>query len=310
MSDSNSYRKNERASRAIEAHLGLDAPKPRAPEDRHPRDGGARGERGRRRFERLNASLSPTDQPPKKGKRMIDPSIIFSAVDESAGLDDLKVRLQARGVECEFVQAPGAAAPTGWSLRQTGPAGTWLKGSEVHRDLSLKKVLMRMEEPRQRHRRNPFEDDGRRDVGYNLRRSGGSFMGVLVGLSFVAAIHLTAGFINLIARALARKSKVPAETLGHIDVAEDGTPQFVEPVDLPADAPADQHARVYAARTVMSKVLDQAAEAIKQDDANLLPTLPSDPEVVAERVRVIEQLDQIEPEDDEDNEPYERERPR
>jgi hypothetical protein len=244
---------------------------------------------------------------------VIDPHTIFSTIDEAKDLDDLRDRLRKKGIEVKFVQAPGAAKPTGWSLRQAGPAGTWIKGSDIDRQLSLKNAQDRMRQRQaqgqaRRAAPDPYErghDAPRQQLG----RSGGSLMGVLTGIGIELSIRLVAGFINLIARFLARRAEVPEDTLGRIDVAEDGTPVLVEPVDLPEDAPADQHARLDAARTVMSKVMDQTAVAIEQDDTNLLPSI-SDPEVVAERARVIEQLDQIEPEDDEDDESYERERPR
>lgn len=239
---------------------------------------------------------------------MIDPHSIFSTVDESIDLDDLKERLARRGIEAKFVQAPGAPQPTGWLLRQAGPAGTWIKGSDVDRSLSLKKVQERM---RQRQGQTlaasePHDHDARQQ----LRRSGGSLMGVLVGLSFELGVRLVAGLINIIGRALARRAQVPAETLGGIDVAEDGTPILIDPVDLPKDASANQQARLDAARTVMAKVMDQTTEAIQQGETSLLPTT-SDPEVQAERSKVIQQLLKIEEDDGQDNEPqYERERPR
>lgn len=314
ISDSNSYRKNERAARAIEQHLGLDAPTPRAPEDRHPHASGIRAERGRRRFERLTASLTPPSQQPQKGPlKVIDPHLIFSTIDESKDLDDLKKRLLAsHNIECQFTNAPGAAEPTGWSLRQAGGAGSWLKGSDVARGLSLKKVQERLA---QRQAADDHYDRDRESTRQRLRRSGGSFMAVLTGLSIELGIRLVAGLINLIGRALARRAEVPAETLGRIDVAEDGTPVLIEPVGLPADAPADQQSRLDAARTVMSKAMDQAAEAIQQDDTGKLPTLSSAPEVVTERARVIRLLSEIEggagsgAEGGDDEFEYERERP-
>lgn len=310
--DSNSWRSNERAARAIEVRFGLDLPKPRASEDRWPRDGGAGGERGRRRFERLTASQSQPDQQPQKGLKVINPHLVFEALDASKDLDELRERLLKKGIESRLVQSPNAQHPTGWMLRQVGPAGTWKKGSEVHRDLSIKNALDRM---RQRQRQaqgetrraspNPYERGHHDAPRQRLGRSGGSLMGVLSVIGIELSIYLVAGFINLIARVLARRAKIPAKTLGRIDLAEDGTPVFVEPEDLPDDAPADQHARLDAARTVMAKAMDQTAEAIEQDDTSLLPSI-SDPEVEAERARVIEQLGQIGPDDDED---HEQERP-
>lgn len=309
VSDSNSWRKNERAARRIESHLGLAPPKPRSPEDRHPRAQGAKAERGRRRFERLSAEHTTPDQPTTKGVlKLIDPHIIFSTIDESKDLDDLIRRLAAeRGIEVSLVKAPGAAEPTGWSLRQAGPAGCWIKGSDVDRGLSLKKVRERIEERRGQRPRNPYARP-KSPYAQQIPRSWAGLIGLMVGLSAVAAIHLVAGFVNLIARALARKADVPEETLGCVEVAEDGTPTFILPVDLPDDAPAEQQARVDAAQAVMVKVLDQTAAAIEADDTSKLPTL-SDPEVEAEREQVIRELDQIEPDDEGDGEPYERERP-
>lgn len=314
--DSNSWRTNERAARAIEARFGLDPPKPRASEDRWPRDGGAGGERGRRRFERLTASQSQPDQQPQKGLKVINPHLIFEAIDASKDLDELRERLLKKGIESRLIQSLNAQHPTGWMLRQVGPAGTWKKGSEVHRDLSIKNALDRMRERQAQGRRaspNPYERGHHDAPRQRLGRSGGSLMSVLSVIGIELSIHLVAGFINLIARVLARKAEVPEDTLGRIDVVEDGTPVFVEPVDLQVDAPADQHARLDAARTVLARAMDQTVEAILQDDTSKLPTL-SDPEVVAERARVISELDQIDPEDgdgDGDSEDhYERERPR
>lgn len=312
VSDSNSYRKNERAARAIEARFELDAPKPRAKEDRHPRAGGSKAERGRRRFERLHASIATSAQPTIKGvSKVIDPHSIFSTVDEANDLDDLKDRLARRGIEAKFVQAPGAQQPTGWLLRQAGAAGTWIKGSDVDRALSLKKVQERMRQRQGQAQAQAAPDlHGHDAARQQLRRSGGGLMGVLVGMSLDVGIHLVVGLVNLIARVLARRAKVPAETLGRIDVATDGIPILIDPVDLPPDSSADMRANLDAARTVMSKVMDQTAEAIQQADTSLLPTV-SDPEVQAERARVIAQLDELEEVDGQDNESqYERERPR
>lgn len=312
ISDSNSYRKNERAARAIERRLGLDAPKPRALDDRQPRASGVRAERGRCRFERLNASLSPADQPPQKGTlKVIDPHQIFDSIDEAKDLDDLRERLRKKGLESKYAQSPGSDEPTGWSLRQAGPAGVWIKGSDVDRALSLKKVRERMlENSKKRQKLSALDQRSDDSPARRLHQSGGSFMSVLVGLSFVVAIRLVSGLINLIGRVLARRAQVPAQGLGMIDVDEDGTPTLIEPVDLPTDATAEQHARLDAARLVMSEVLDQATEAIQQDDTSRLPTL-TDPEVVAARAKVIKQLDEMEEDDDQDNTPqFERERPR
>lgn len=308
--DGNSYRVNERAARAIEQRLCLDPPKPRARGDRHPRADGARAERGRRRFERLHAAQTQPHQPTKGVSKVINPSHIFSAIAEADDLDDLRKRLAKRGIEAKFVQAPGAAEPTGWLLRQAGPAGTWVKGSDVDRALSLKKVMECMKENWKRRQRLSLADTRNDEApAQRLIRSGGSLMSVLVGLSFVAAIHLVAGLINLFGRVLARRAQVPVEGLCRVDVDADGTPHFIDPEDLPADASADQRANLDAARTLMSKVLDQATEAIRQDDTSKLPTM-ADPEVMEARANVIKQLDEIEGGNDQECEPYERERPR
>jgi hypothetical protein len=343
VSDSNSYRKNERASRAIEAHLGLDAPKPRAPEDRHPRDGGARVERGRRRFERLTAAQTSTDQPTQKGKRMIDPSIIFSTIDEATDLDDLKERMLKKGIECQFVQAPGSAEPTGWSLRQVGPSGTWIKGSDVSRDLSLKKVQERMQE-RARQRQAQAEErkeqlmemmdelgvslqDRADQIGDEAAENHRVFMEqrqkglaqLIAGLAVHSVRVAIGGLFNGFASLIERLLGLPRGSLGRIQV-----PEFESTVDVPVGvvppapprhgASEGERKRLALGQRLMGKVIDQTAEAIELGKPEKLPGLglKKSPEIQEARAQVLKAIEESRKDDDDqdDDEPHEQERPR
>lgn len=342
VSDSNSYRKNERAARSIEARFGLDPPKPRAPEDRHPRDGGARAERGRRRFERLNALLPSTDQPPQKGPlKVIDPKTILDIVDEAQDPDDLRDRLLKKGIECEFVQAPGSAEPTGWSLRQAGPAGTWIKGSDVHRNLSLKKVLMRMEERRRQRQatasrevlgdlldgvddafrarldRDAAELDEEYRVAVHKRQKG--LAALLLGLPVHAVAVAIGSFINFLTGLVERVFGLPHQSLGRIHI-----PEFKGTVDVPVgiippatprpDASASEFKRRALALKAVDTVLDQACTAIEKGRPDLLPGLTvKDAEAQTSRAEIFKAIEESREDDDADqdnDEPYERECPR
>ncbi len=323
ISDSNSYRKNERAARAIEQSLGLDAPTPRAPEDRYPRASGVKAERGRRRFERLAASVPTHDQTTKKGKRMIDPSIIFSAIDEAAGLDDLKKRLAERSIECQFVQAPGAAGPTGWLLRQAGAAGTWLKGSDVARGLSIKKVQERIEQRRRERQarlarellgdlldeaaEKTEQEDEERLVAQQR-----SLLAALLHVSSEALRHLIAALSNSIAALLERLFGLREGSLGRIEVAEGGEPRAVAPAAPQADATTQQVAKLAAGQKILARALARIVESIREGDPSLLPAARSkDPGVAAARTAVIDKVEEeLEAADDQDDESYERDRPR
>lgn len=343
VSDSNSYRKNERAARSIEARFGLDPPKPRAPEDRHPRDGGARAERGRRRLERLLAVLPSTDQPPQKGPlKVIDPKTILDIVDAAQDLDDLRDRLLKKGIECEFVQAPGSAEPTGWSLRQAGPAGIWTKGSDVHRNLSLKKVLMRMEERRRQRQatasrealgdlldgvddafrarldRDSAELDEEYRVAVHKRQKG--LAALLLGLPVHAVAVAIGSFINFLIGLVERMFALPPQSLGRIQI-----PEFKDTVDVPVgiippasprpDASASEFKRRALALKAVDTVLDQACTAIEKGRPDLLPGLTvKDVEVQTARAQIFKAIAESREDDcqdDEDGEDqYERERPR
>lgn len=340
ISDSNSYRKNERAARAIEAHLGLAAPTPRAPEGRHPRADGACAERGRRRFERLAASITTSEQPPQKGKlKVINPSLIYQSVDESNDLDELKTLLAARNIECQFTQAPGVTEPTGWSLRQAGPAGTWLKGSQIDRDLSLIKVRERMKE-RARQRQVAAENrkeqlmelmdelDARADQldaeasenhrVYLAQRQKG--LAQLIGGLAVHSVRLAIGvLVNGLAVLIERLLGLPPGSLGRIQVPEFKTTTEVPVGVVPPASPRPgageaERKRLAMGQRLMSKVIDQTSEGIEQGKPELLPGLGlmKSPEIQAARAEVFKAIEASREggDDDQDDEPYERERPR
>lgn len=325
--DSNSWRTNERAARAIEVRFGLDAPKPRPPEGRYPRAHGARAERGRRRFERLAASQTQLAQPPQKGNRMIDPSIIFSTIDEAADLDDLKKRLAKCGIECQFVQAPGAVEPTGWLLRQEGPAGTWLKGSDVARELSLKKVRERIRQrqvasirevlgdllndlDRAKDLQDKIEQD--EDQRQRLVRSQKSLLEALLQIPFEVMRRLIAAVANAIAALLERLFGLP-HSLGRIEIDQGGQPQAVAPAEPAPDSTTQQIAKLAAAQKIMAAALAQTVSAILEGDPSLLPgSAVKDAQVQAARQAVIVKVREIEGDHNEDDEQpqYQRERPR
>ena len=276
---------------------------------------------------------------------MIDPSLIFSAVDEVVDLDDLKKRLAELGIECEFVQAPGAAEPTGWSLRQAGPAGTWVKGSDVHRDLSVKKVHERIEERiRQRQRqaaaanREALGDllDGvdeafrarleRDAAGLEeeqriavMRRQKG-LAALLLELPVRAVAVAIGGLINLLIRLVERVFGMPPQSLGRIEV-----PRYESSVDVPVGiippsppnpgADATEMQRRALALKAVDIVLDQATTAIERQRPDKLPGLTvKDADVQAARADVFKAIENSREggggDDDQDGEPYERERPR
>jgi len=329
ISDSNSYRKNERAARAIEQRLGLDAPKPRAPEDRHPRAHGARAERGRRRFERLAESIQTPNQPTQKGTlKVIDSKIIFSTIAEAADLDDLKRRLAERGIECQFVQAPGAAEPTGWSLRQSGPVGTlgtWIKGSDVSRELSLKKVQERI---RQRQAAANHEvlgdlldgvdesfrsrlDRDAAELGEEYRVSVMKKQKGLAALLLQLPVHSVrvaiGSLVNFLIRLVERVFGLPPESLGRLQV-----PKFENTVDVPVglvpptpprpDADTTELKRRAIALKAVDTVLDQACTAIEKQKPDLLPGLTvKDAEVQAARADVFESIEKSRHDDDGDD---------
>lgn len=163
VSDSQSYRKNVLASRLIEAELKLDGPNPKPREGRQLRVGGVRSERGRRRFERLVASSASSCPPLQGSLKVLDACFVSSLVSVACSLDDLEKRLLAEGIECQFTRISDSSKPTGWRLRQIGQAGTWLKGSTIDRELSLKKVIERINMSQQIDQ----DEDQNRDDAYS-----------------------------------------------------------------------------------------------------------------------------------------------
>lgn len=350
VTDSNSYRSNERGARAIEAHLGLDPPKQRTREDRPPRGGGVKAERRRRRFERLAASITPPDQQPQKGPlKMIDPSIIFSCIDETSDLDGLKKRLAERGIEAEFVQAPGAAEPTGWSLRQGGAVGTWIKGSDVSRDLSLKKVQERIRQRQAvrqaaasrealgdlldtiddsfKSRLSRDEDAAQveEDTRVWMAKRQKSLAQLIANLSIYAVRVAVGALVNGLAKLIECVFGLSPGALGRIEVpkfesTEDVPVGVVPPVAPRPDADTSELKRRALAQKVMTGVLDQACTAIEKQNPTLLPGLSvKDTEVQAARAEVFKAIEESrhdaeesrdEDDDQDDEQSYERERPR
>lgn len=331
VNDSNSYRSNERAARAIEAHLGLDPPKPREPSDRHPHANGARAERGRRRFERLFATQNHPDQPPQKGPlKMINPSLIFAAIEEAIDLADLKKRLTQKGIEVDFTQAPGAAEPTGWSLRAGGASGTWLKGSDVDRALSLMRVKKRIEARRLERlilqfrellgdllddldRNEDFQDKIEQDEDQRQRlgRSQISLLGALLQIPLEVMRRLIAAVVNAIAAFLERLYGLPQNSLGRIEIDQGGQPQSVAPAASAPGSTAQQIDKLTAAQRILSAALAQIVAAIREGDPSLLPgSAVVDAQVKAARQAVIDKVREIEGDDDEDSDQtqYEPER--
>lgn len=323
ISDSNSYARNTRAARAIEHALDLDVPTPRTAEDRYPRVSGVRAERGRRRFERLHSSLN-LDQPPQKGTpKMIYPSLIFSTIDEAKDLDDLKRRLAEKGIEAFFVQAGGTAEPTGWLLRQSGPAGTWLKGSDINRSLSLKKVRERIEQRRQERQKalnreilGDLLDDVQQSAQADeegpqqrLVRQQRSLLGAIIQIPIEVLRRLVAALMNRIAAFLERLFGLREGALGRIEVDEGGQPQAAAPAVPQADATAQQIAKLAAAQKIMAAALEKTVTAIREGDASLLPAARvKDAQMQEARQAVVDKVREIEGDDDDDYPQHERER--
>jgi hypothetical protein len=138
LSDSNSYRKNERAARAIELHFGFREPPPRS--DDRPRNRNKNGN-SNRRFERLNP-----DQDPKARSNKLDPRLIIGALQGAKTPAEISDRLRGIGIECEFSRRENGAI-YGWKMRDAADkgGGTWLKASNVSRDLSWTRVQKDME---------------------------------------------------------------------------------------------------------------------------------------------------------------------
>lgn len=277
---------------------------------------------------------------------MIDPSIIFSAVDESAGLDDLKARLQARGIECEFTQAPGAAEPTGWSVRQAMPGGmwsSWISGSGVDRGLSLNEVRKRMQE---RARQRQAQAEERKEqlmelmdhLGESLRdradqlndeatESHRIFMAerqkglakLIAGLAVHAVRVAISGLVNGFAALIERLLGLPRGSLGRIHVPEFKTTEeapvgIVPPSPPRQDASEGERKRLALGQRLIGKVIDQTARAIDEGKPELLPGLglKRSPEIQVARAEVFKAIEASREggDDDQDDEPhYERERP-
>jgi len=260
---------------------------------------------------------------------MIDPSLISLAVDDASDLDDLKKRLAEKGIEAEFTRAPGAAEPTGWCLRAGGARGTWIKGSDVDRGLSLKKVKERIEACRLERQRiqarellgdlldeldkeKDFQDTIELNEDQRLVRSQMSLLGALLQIPFEVMRRLIAAVANAIAAFLERLFGLP-HSLGRIEIDQGGQPQAVAPAAPAPDSTAQQIAKLAAAQKIMAAALAQTVVAIRDGDSSLLPgSAVKDAQVQAARQALIEKVREIEGDQDEDDEQpqYERERPR
>lgn len=278
---------------------------------------------------------------------MIDANLIYSTADEAADLDDLKKRLAGRGIECQFVQAPGAAEPTGWSLRQSLPGGgwsSWLKGSEVARDLSIEKVRERMRLRKQqrqaqaeerkeqlmelmehlgeslRDRADQIDDEAAESHRVFLAQRQKGLAQLIAGLAVHAVRVAIGGLVNGFASLIERLLGLPRGSLGRIHVPEFKTtteqPVGVVPPASPRQGASEgERKRLAMGQMLMGKVLDQTAQAIEQGKPELLPGLglkksPEIQEARAEVFKAIEESRDAEGGDDQDDEPYERERPR
>lgn len=276
---------------------------------------------------------------------MIDPSNIFSAVDEAVGLDDLRKRLLDRGIECQFVQAPGSAEPTGWSLRQALPGGgwsSWISGSGVARDLSLEKVRERMQErARQRQaqaeerkeqlmelmdhldeslrdRADQIDDEAAESHRVFLAQRQKGLAQLIAGLAVHAVRAAIGGLVNVFASIIETLLGLPRGSLGRIQVPELKTTEEV-PVGIVPPSPPRQDAsegerkRLAVGQSLMGKVIDQTARAIDQGKPELLPGLglKKSPEIQVARAEVFKAIEASQEggNDDQDDESYyERER--
>ena len=188
VSDSNSYKKAERAARKIEQHLRLNQPACRRPEGHHARPQRVGDKGAKYKLQRQSAAHSDQDLQQGMVPGVIDPRLVMSAVDNSFDFEELLARLREVGIETKVKHLPNEAEPVGWSMRHEGPAGVWIKGSGVHPNLSLKKVLNRMREKqceiekeaelklRQRRRsilvKRPSRDHSRRILKVAFSRTG------------------------------------------------------------------------------------------------------------------------------------------
>ncbi len=339
ISDSNSYRKNEAAARAIEQHLGLEVPKPREPIDHYPRANGVKEERARRRFERLSVMTTSPVQTPSDRSRIIDPFSIFSAIDEARDLDDLKRKLAGRGIECKYCRSSDHAEPFGWRLRQMGPAGTWMKGSDVDPGLSLKNVCESIRNrqavtnsqaphelfvarnetlaaPLVRHEDTIVQVEAYRVVMVQSQKATVTLILQLPNHAVRAAI---CELINLLACRIERTCDMHRESLGLIKISKfESTLDISVCVALPAlsrpDTGGSELPRFAEAYKVMRGVLHQIKTAIETGDMTLLPGIQvKDSEVqaaLAEALRANDEYKRSAEENDQEDElPHERECP-
>lgn len=267
LSDSHSYRKNTLAARDIERHFGF----------REPPEGDESGPRKRnksensnRRFERLNPQ-----QDPQNRSRKLDPKLIIAALQGAKTPEEISDRLRQVGIECEFSRRESGEI-YGWKMRDADDkGGTWLKASNVSRDLSWTRVQERMTDGESRRDAAESHEKSR-----DLRDRWRSAARALDDIQDDVVARLVAQMLNSIARAAERLFNLREGSLGRVQIDGQGLAQLTQG--------SAHHGSAGAAEQFMAKALDQTVHAIKTGDVHALPQLNADPEAAGARRQAIE----------------------
>ena len=266
LSDSWSYKKNEAAARKIEQHFGFK----HVQKERDSSLASEKSENATRRFERLNPGKSR-----KNREKKLNPTAIIEALYGAKTPEEIALRLQKIGIECEFTRRENGQI-YGWKMRDAEDAGgTWLKASQISRQLSWPRVEKMMSSE---HYSQVAEQD-RKKLREKFRRTAAA----IDSIQDVAVARAVAMLVNTIARAIERVFGLNEGSLGRIYIDESGRARPQQNDSAQLDARAVE---------VMSKTLEQTEAAILRDGEHALPLFDSDPDCRSARQIVIDLLQQ------------------